>query len=108
MNEQQIKEEAKKYANKSQFKSDFPHDWNSVYDGFIQEMKLVLNLPCVVGQSEELPLDNDKAWNTHDVIAKLVEAADILLHKKDYDGHGWEEIEICYKRGKELLQQIKQ
>jgi len=33
----------------------------------------------------------------------LVEAADILLHKKDYDGHGWEEMEICYKIGLEIL-----
>ena len=51
-------------------------------------------------------LDNDNAWNTHDVIVKLVEAADILLHKKDYDGPDWEEIEICYQRGKEILQQL--
>ena len=63
-----------------------------------------LNQPHVSGL---LPNDNDKAWNTHDVIAKLVEATDILLHRKDYDGHGWEEIEICYQRGKEILQQIK-
>ena len=57
--------------------------------------------------ADSLPLDGDKAWDTLSVIAKLVEAADILLHKKDYDGHGWEEIEICYKRGLEILQQYK-
>lgn len=54
----------------------------------------------------DVPLNNGEPWNTHDVIAKLIEAADILLHKKDYDGHGWEEIEICYNKGKELLEQI--
>lgn len=57
--------------------------------------------------ADSLPLDGDNAWDTFSVLEKLVEAADILLHKKDYDGHGWEEIEICYKRGKELLQQYK-
>lgn len=62
---------------------------------------------CLFSVSGQLPLDNGKSWNTHDVIAKLIEATDILLHRKDYDGHGWEEIEICYQRGKEILQQIK-
>ena len=47
MSEDQIKEAARKYANQSQFKSDFPHDWNSVNDGFIQGVKLVLNLGVV-------------------------------------------------------------
>lgn len=54
--------------------------------------------------ADSLPLDVDKAWDTISVITKLVEAADILLHKKSYDEHGWEEIEICYKRGLEILQ----
>ena len=61
----------------------------------------------VSGKECQLPMDSDKAWSTYHVIEKLVESADILLHKKDYDGHGWEEIEICYQRGKEILQQIK-
>lgn len=55
--------------------------------------------------ADSLSLGRDKAWDTLSVIAKLVEAADILLHRKDYDGHGWEEIEICYKRGLEILHQ---
>ncbi len=55
-----------------------------------------------------IPTNNDHPWNTYSVISKLVEAADILLHKKDYDGHGWEEIEICYKRGQEILKQISE
>lgn len=57
--------------------------------------------------SDSFPLDGDNSCDTLSVIAKLVEAADILLHKKDYDGHGWEEIEICYKRGLKILQQHK-
>jgi hypothetical protein len=46
----------------------------------------------------------DKAWPLVDVLYKLVEASEILLHKKNYDGHGWEEIEHCIKRGKEIIQ----
>lgn len=55
----------------------------------------------------EMPLDLDKAWNTYEVIAKLIEASEILLHKKDYDGHGHEEILTCCRRGKEILKQIQ-
>ena len=48
------------------------------------------------------------AWDDYSVIAKLVEAADILLHKLDYDGDGWEQIQICYERGVEILRNMKQ
>ena len=33
-------------------------------------------------------------------IPKLIESADILLHKLDYDGHGWEEHEYAYRAAK--------
>lgn len=52
---------------------------------------------------EELPEDMTDPWPTKDVLAKLIEAAEILLHQKSYDGHGYEQIEICVKRGKEIL-----
>lgn len=79
-------------------------DW---YDAetIAEELAKVFSSNAVL--TDSLPLDNDKAWNTHDVIEKLCEATDILLHKKDYDGHGHEEILICLQRGRELLQQIK-
>jgi hypothetical protein len=32
----------------------------------------------------------DQTWPLHDTLAKLAEAANILLLDKDYDGHGWE------------------
>lgn len=38
-----------------------------------------------------------------DILAKLVEAADILLNDHDYDGHGWEEIAGCRDRAKAIL-----
>jgi hypothetical protein len=59
------------------------------------------------GQEPPLPTEEGKAWNTASVLAKLIEAADILLHEKNYDGHGWEQIEICHKRGLEILSLLK-
>lgn len=32
----QIEDDARRYANKTQFMSNYPHDWNSAYDGYIQ------------------------------------------------------------------------
>ena len=32
----QIEDAARQYANKTQFMSNYPHDWNSAYDGYIQ------------------------------------------------------------------------
>ena len=48
-----------------------------------------------------LALDN--AWCLKDVMKKLIEASEILLHQKNYDGHGWEEISHCVDRGKEIV-----
>ena len=35
---------ARKYANVCEFKSDFPHDYNSVKDGFIEGFKVAERL----------------------------------------------------------------
>ena len=48
-----------------------------------------------------LALDN--AWCLKDVLKKLIEASEILLLQKNYDGHGWEEISHCVDRGKEIV-----
>ena len=45
----------------------------------------------------------DNPWTLKDVLNKLIEASEILLHKKNYDRHGWEEISHCVKRGKEIV-----
>ena len=42
----------------------------------------------------------DQPWSLYDVLNKLIEASDILLHKKNYDGHGWEEIYHAAKRAR--------
>lgn len=57
---------------------------------------------------DSLPIDEPRAWDNYSVISKLVEAADILLHHLDYDGDGWEQIQICHERGKEMLAQMRQ
>ena len=48
-----------------------------------------------------LALDN--AWCLKDVLKKLIDASEILLLQKNYDGHGWEEISHCVDRGKEIV-----
>lgn len=48
------------------------------------------------------------AWPFKDVLTKLVEASDILLHKRDYDGHGWEEHELCFRLAKAILTKLNQ
>lgn len=44
----------------------------------------------------------DQPWSLYDVLNKLIEASDILLHKKNYDGHGWEEIFHAAQRAKQI------
>ena len=48
----------------------------------------------VIGLHETFPLT--------DVLSHLINAAEYLLHKKDYDGHDYEEIAICVRRAKEI------
>jgi len=42
-------------------------------------------------------------WPIQDIIKKLVEAADILLICKNYDGHGYEEINAARDAAVEWL-----
>lgn len=46
---------------------------------------------------------SNQPWSLVDVLKKLVESTNILLHEKGYDGHGWEEMEICHNRGNEII-----
>jgi len=50
---------------------------------------------------EVLSLDNP--WCLRDVLKELVRASNILLHDKNYDGHGWEGISHCVDRGNEII-----
>ena len=46
------------------------------------------------------------SWPLKDILKKLIEGADILLNKKDYDGHGWEEISLARKMAKDKLKEL--
>lgn len=54
-----------------------------------------------------LPIDKilrlDKPFSLEEILKGLVEASDILLHKKDYDGDGWEHLEYCYRHAKDVI-----
>lgn len=65
-----------------------------------REMKTARSAPT---GSASLPPMMDEPWPLRDILAKLVEAADILLDEKDYDGHGWEQIAGCRDRAKAIL-----
>lgn len=47
----------------------------------------------------------DSPWPLRDVVAKLVEATDILLDQKSYDGHGHESVRYASNAAKEWLKQ---
>jgi len=45
----------------------------------------------------------NKPWPLHNVLLKLIDAANILLDKKSYDGHGHEAIQIARSRAEEIV-----
>jgi hypothetical protein len=49
----------------------------------------------------------DTAWPVADVLDKLAEAADILLDRKDYDGHGWELIHTARAKAREYAAALR-
>lgn len=55
---------------------------------------------------DKLPVDEilrlDQPWPLKDILAKLIEASDILLHDKNYDGHGWENISHATEEAKKI------
>lgn len=53
-----------------------------------------------------LPMNEDNSWPTKDVLTKLIWATKYLLNEKSYDGHGYEQLEICVKRGEDILRRL--
>ena len=39
-----VKDLARMYADTTEFKSDFPHDWKSVFEGYVEGMKTAIRL----------------------------------------------------------------
>ena len=54
MNKEEIADEARKAANRSQFKSNHIYDYKSYEDGFIEGMTQSLSIANVVERSEQL------------------------------------------------------
>ena len=52
-------------------------------------------------------LEIDQPWPVADVLEKLAEAADILLHEYNYDGTGWEIISGCVERARRQAQKLR-
>lgn len=46
-------------------------------------------------------------WSLLEVMKKLTEASDILLHQKDYDRMGWEEHECAYREGLKIIELLE-
>lgn len=55
MNEEEIRDEARKAANRSQFMSNHIYDHKSYEDGFFEGMKQALRIHDVMVRSEQLP-----------------------------------------------------
>jgi len=58
------------------------------------------------GEKEPNILGLDNAWPLKNVLEKLIEATNILLHNKSYDGQGYEEMQICVSRAKEIIGEL--
>lgn len=58
-------------------------------------------------QSQWIPKDLDNPWPTKHVLSKLIWATEHLLIRKGYDGHNYEELNICVSRAKEILSSLE-
>jgi hypothetical protein len=72
------------------------------------EVELTDLKPVEIPEISDEMLELDNPWNTMDVITKLIWATEYLLHNKSYDGHNYEELNICVTRGKEILHYMKE
>jgi len=60
MDDEFINDLARKYANVCIFKSDFPHDWDSVYDGFKEGFKTAVRLIETRALAENTPTSKEQ------------------------------------------------
>lgn len=72
----------------------------------LDQEKELASLRSELAEKEKL-MGIGNPWPLVDVLKKLIDASEILLIKKSYDGHDYEEIEICVKRAKEIVDQLK-
>lgn len=74
----------------------------------LEDWKDELSPPEKIDEATAVNLRDDKNGSTLDILEKLVESANILLHEKNYDGTGWESISISANEAQELIIKIKQ
>lgn len=48
-------------------------------------------------------LQTDNPWSLKETLLKLIEASNILLINKSYDGHGWELINQARDKAEEII-----
>lgn len=81
----------------------------------VSEMQDIIKIvhedfPAAPVSGEELTeeiIQLKEPWPLKDIIGKLVEASEILLNNKNYDGHGWEEISHATKMGKDVIKKLE-
>jgi hypothetical protein len=84
---------ARNYADVIQSKLDRDPQLQERVDRECEIATLEMEIAALREQNAAIgELLNSKPWNVIGFTAKLIEAANILLHEKDYDGHGHEAI----------------
>ncbi len=67
------------------------------------ELLNFFNMPV----TRSLPIDKilafDQPYSLPEVLKYLIETSDILLKKKDYDGHGWEVLHHATEKAREIV-----
>ena len=62
----------------------------------------------VLTKAEDSVLGLNNPWSLSQILKKLIEAADILLHEKNYDAHGWELIGAAQESAKKTLKLLNE
>ena len=81
-----------------------PNNPYAYRSGFKAGAKEVIEHPERCGLTS---LRLDETWPLKDVLTKLVDAADALLIKYDYDQTYWEQIQVANKEAKKILEELK-
>lgn len=95
-----IESEADKYSSQKDAAFAYPESYNAFIAGATAASTRAVEVKL---ENEELKGKNNP-YPFKDVLNKLIWATEFLLHKKDYDGPNYEELNICVKRGKEIEQ----
>lgn len=99
------------YYDQYQITHLFPDNWvittKEIYDRTDPKERRIVRAK----EDEKIPVEenqrhkniHESAWPLNEVLKRLISASEYLLHKKDYDGSDYEEIEICVIRAKQII-----